>query len=579
MLARYFGMGRDYKPQIESVTSLPTKTELSVPPFTDFGSNLPAVGRSLFDYLVVSEDGAGWRIPFPFSKLLAKLARAGGCADNNSGACYQAVLIPLGRSLQRTAAAPDFFKYPRIVSAFSADPGGDFPLLKDRLYLGYQEKANLIEVISFNEAAGRFEFQLVKNYRKGATPNLFYANRSVCVSCHQNQTPIFSRQVWDETNANPEIAKRLVNARSDFHGLPIRVGVDVPNAIDDATDRSNILTAYESLWRDGCGDQRRCRARALAAALQYRLTNERGFDFQSENFQRDFAVPVEKNWQMHWPDGMKIQSNDVPNRDPLQFADSELLAHVPARFEALLPRAHKEIWQWETDRYRLIKGIGEFFSANDIRLIAEKLAIPRNAKGATRALLQAPGFVALDQAIERLLDDPLARAALDAATIQRAPLRDALFRALKLDVAKLCCAHSSNLPAAKTDENEAIHVAANDPALNYFYLHCARCHATREPFPPNFMSGNPADVQKNLRRCADRIYFRLSMWQVAPDLRPKTPMPPANALTTDADQWAMASALAAMRAYVAPFADRELKNTPDTWLGRSYEALRSCTLH
>ena len=39
---------------------------------------------------------------------------------------------------------------------------------RDRLYLGYQENANLIEVISYNEAAARFEFQLVRDYRAGA---------------------------------------------------------------------------------------------------------------------------------------------------------------------------------------------------------------------------------------------------------------------------------------------------------------------------------------------------------------------------------------------------------------------------
>ena len=550
----------------------------------DVGTNLPPLGRSLFDQLAGRADGAGWHVPFPFSKLLAALSHAGGCADKQPDAqCYRAVLIPLGRSLQRSAAAPEFFKYPRVVAAFTGEAkagiGSDFPLLKDRLYLGYQEKANLIEVISFNDAAGRFEFQLVKNYAARTEPQVFYANRSVCVSCHQNHAPIFSRQVWDETNANPEIAKRLANARADFDGLPVRVGVDVPNAIDDATDRANLFAAYQLLWRDGCGDSRRCRARALAAALQYRLTHERGFDVQSAMFRQDFLVPFEKNWQARWPSGLKIPSNDIPNRDPLQFADSERLAHVPARFEPLLPRGHKEIWQWETDRFRLIKGIGEFFTSNDIRLLAEKLAITFDAKSTAEEILKAPGFIALDRAIEAMLAEPTGQAALDHSTIRREPLRDALFRSLNINAAKICCTNDARLPSARMDEDTQVGVVTGNADLNLFYAHCARCHASREPFPPNFMRGTARDVEQSLQRCAERIFFRLSMWQVEPDVRPKTPMPPAAALPTHADQWATGGALAAMRAYVEPFVDGALKHSSDQWLGRSYESLRPCSLH
>lgn len=536
------------------------------------GSNLPPAGRSLFDQLTGHR--TGWHIPFPFSKLLASLSQAGGCAQE----CYQSVLIPLGRSLQRTAAAPDFFKFPRKVVAFNSDTksDGEFPLLKDRLYLGYQEKANLIEVISFNESAGRFEFQLVKNYTAGTEPQVFYANRSVCVSCHQNQAPIFSRQVWDETNANPEIAKLLADAHGDFDGLPIRIGVDIANAIDDATDRANLLPAYELLWRDGCQDNRRCRARTLVAALQYRLTSERGFNFQSAGFQQDFLVPFEKNWQSHWPNGLKIPSNDIPNRDPLQFADSARLAHVPARFEALLPRGHKEIWQWETDRFRLIKGVGEFFSGHDIRLISSKLGIPLGNKVTVESMLKSPGFTALDQAVESMLKEPAGQAAFDYPTIQRAPLRDALFRTLGIEAGTSCCDNDAPAPPAALDEDQIIAAARRDAGLNHFYAHCARCHATREPFPPNFMHGKSEDVQRNLERCADRIYFRLTMWQVAAQLRPKTPMPPE---TVFAQPSVASDALSAMRAYIAPFADASLKQSPDRWLGRSYETLRSCTLH
>ena len=143
------------------------------------GPTLPPVGRSLFDF--VAADG----VPFPFEALVRKVEADAGCAP---GECVKPVLIPLGRSLQRTAAAPDFFAFPRVVVAVTGEGAGPM-LARDRLYLGYQEKANLVEVISYNEAAARFEFQLVRDYRAGGTPRVVYANRDVCTACHQNHAP------------------------------------------------------------------------------------------------------------------------------------------------------------------------------------------------------------------------------------------------------------------------------------------------------------------------------------------------------------------------------------------------------
>src|SRR5205823_2713151 len=132
------------------------------------------------------------------------------------------------------------FAYPRAVVAVDTEsrerPNGAGLLLKDRLFLGYQEKAGIIEIISYNEAAGRFEFQVVTDYRPGGAPTVRYANRAICTVCHQNHSPIFSRPLWDETNANPAIAEALQSQQRDFYGFPVQQSVDVANAFDDATD-------------------------------------------------------------------------------------------------------------------------------------------------------------------------------------------------------------------------------------------------------------------------------------------------------------------------------------------------------
>ncbi len=572
----------------QTVTALRNRDQAQAP-----RPNLPPVGRALFDELIVSESGTGVRVRFPFSALLRDLAAQAGCTrDARQPDCYRAVLIPLGRSLQRTAAAPQFFKYPRVVVAFTSDANHAsqraLPLLKDRLYLGYQEKANVIEVISYNEQAGRFEFQLVKNYAAGQTPQIVYANRVVCVACHQNQAPIFSRQVWDETNANPAIAQRLAGERRDFYGLPINIGVDVANAIDDATDRSNLLATYQMLWRDGCAGTaaaaRQCRAQALLAALQYRLTGERAFQQTSLPFVDGFVTPLERNWRARWAAGIDIASNDLPNRDPLQTADAEQLAHVAARFEALLPRGSKETWQWQTDRHRLIKGVGEFFSRAEIRAIATKLRI--NVSSANAGHGESPwnsrGFQALRNAVMQLVNDPVDRRVFDSPTIQHALLRDALFRRLAIagSAGHRATTHAPSPPEFNDANASAGGPMPEDQALTPFFAHCGRCHATAESLPPNFLHGSTTEVQAKLRRCADRIYFRLSMARLPASQRPKTPMPPEIRLVPEAEPNRVDDAPRAnMLNTVAPWISTDMNVPLEQLIGRSYEQLPSCAAH
>jgi hypothetical protein len=107
------------------------------------GPDQPPAGRSLFDEITTREEG-GHRvadIPFPFDTLLARINARAGCSVSKP--CVRAVLIPLGRSLQRMTASPAFFEHPRVVAAVDGEGDPAVPgamLLKDRLYLGYQDR-------------------------------------------------------------------------------------------------------------------------------------------------------------------------------------------------------------------------------------------------------------------------------------------------------------------------------------------------------------------------------------------------------------------------------------------------------
>ena len=375
------------------------------------GENLPPVGRSLFDFVFVRNQGERkvYDIPFPFSALLKKL-EAELQPDTPGASAVKSVLIPLGRSLQRTAAAPDFFAYPRVVVGADTEPRSSSAhagmLLKDRLFLGYQEKADVIEVISYNEAAGRFEFQVVKDYRAGGVPKVFYANRTICTSCHQNAAPIFPRQVWDETNANRAIAAALAKQKRTFYGLEPERGVDIPYALDNATDRANLFSAHQLLWREGCevpGNRdraARCRAALFVAALQYRLSGRQQFDRTAAPLREDVQAVLARTARERWPAGLRLPNGDLPNRDPLvvpvaapqstpkepprQAYPLAENVNVQAAFDPLLPREPIETWPVAEacTLARLVAGLADFIAESDVRRVSSHLSRDAGRKAA-----------------------------------------------------------------------------------------------------------------------------------------------------------------------------------------------------
>lgn len=329
------------------------------------GPDVPHAGASLFDRITTTADGQ--QLPFPFEHLIARIEAAAGCSELKP--CTRAVLIPLGRSLQRVAASPQFYRHPRVVASVVFDGRGPF-LLRDRLYLGYQDHTGVIEVISYNETLGRFEFQIVKDYVAGKTPKVVYARRTVCLSCHQNHSAIFSRQVWLETNANPRIASQLEREQPAFHGVAARGNSDIANAIDDASDRSNQLALVQRLWIEGCGTGEagmECRRSALLASLQLALTGQRTYDTAADQFRSAVKDTLARTAQAKWPAGLAVPSPDIPNRDPLATpagASGLALAHIDPRFDPLSPRSALEVLPVSGDGLsdRLIRGIAGFWS-------------------------------------------------------------------------------------------------------------------------------------------------------------------------------------------------------------------------
>lgn len=496
---------------------------------TEPGADRGASGHSTLEQVLDGE------FPFPFEALLRRIDQRLGCGPSS---CTSAVLIPFGRSLQRTVAAPDFLASPRVVVAVTGEGTGPVQA-KDRLFLGYQPRGELLEVISYNDAAGRFEFQIVRDYRAGARPRLVMAEREVCLACHQNHAPIFPRPLWQETNANPRLAAGMLEAGlgpARFEGVSVARGVDLPNAIDEATDRANLYSVTQRLWREAC--DARCRAAAALAALEYRRSGGRHFD----------PVPgLAERFARLWPDGLAVPNPDLPNRDPLANPAAPPV-HVPGTFEALQPRPALEVWrgsdQWLERRF--VRGVAAFLADVDLVAVA---AGPERAR--RRLLEQDWGEV------------PLSRGLLRAA--------------LGLEADAECCRAPGTTadPTVPRARSEVVSAAAAG-----FITHCARCHSGTERTPPNFLAGDARRVEASLASCAPRIYVRLAMWLKPAATRPKVPMPPPRP-ARHGREFAQETAdpgIDALRRTVAQWLREQTGREPDleSLLARGYEALRPC---
>ncbi len=364
---------------------------------TNPGEDAPPAGRSLFDHLVIRQKGESniYNIPYPFSALLRNIEKT--AESLNSSSRFKVVVIPYGRSLHRYAAQSNFFRFPRILATIDADDAEDLktrqgtrhpPLyLKDRLFLAYQEKAAIIEVISYNEAAGRFEFQIVRNYQPETSPQVVYANRKVCTACHQNQAPIFPEPLWHETNAHPLIHKLLQPAQIEFSSIDH--GVDIAAAFDAATDRANEILVSQKLWQEGCETPAfpqqsvECRASLLTAALQQRLSGSSPFLGTSSPHEYLLSSLLQ-TWKSQWPHGLWLPNPNIPNRpiaDVLAFIAPEVSDHYfsPTRdgpqhmhplMDPLTPRPPLATWTFAPpDRFPWIQfmtSLANLFSQADI---------------------------------------------------------------------------------------------------------------------------------------------------------------------------------------------------------------------
>lgn len=167
------------------------------------------------------------KIPYPFSDLLDSF-------DTGVREEGLVAMVPKGRSLVKESAD---FKNPRIIvnpifpsqnnDKFENKNGEivrknshekiwddnrekikDLGIDENDLYIGFAPNHNALEVISYNPKKPGYDFFVVEDYGPGKTPKIV-SNPALCLSCHQNEAPIFSRFPWGEFLGDTAKAPRI----------------------------------------------------------------------------------------------------------------------------------------------------------------------------------------------------------------------------------------------------------------------------------------------------------------------------------------------------------------------------------
>ena len=485
----------------------------------------PAGTRSLFDHLIA----ANGQIPYPFPKLVELIRK-----NDPAAAAPLTVLVPHGRSLLKGLADD---AHPRVLAAADFEAPATSASLglapRGQLFLGFVENAAEIEVLSYNEAAGRYEFQLVQNYCAGCIPKLVYAKRAVCTTCHQGAVPIFSQRPWNETNGAPATATAIRTARGNdqpYLDVPLANPLGVPERFDQLTDVGGFIPATQRLWIDACGPSADCRRTMLKLALSW-LQNPAGFDAQSTAAQH-----LRELQQARWPEGgVAVAESDLANRDPVEEGrgikgwwhrlttkqpkpgdgaktneDLEAFDRLPklkAAFDPLSSRPPKRLLA-ATDLDG-VYGLAALFSDADRQLL-------ETAAGFDAAKLLA--------AVDRI-DDGF----FEPAVYSRVKTMNALLAALGSAPLNYCCLDTAELSPPVASGEPPVVLAAHSP-LKHYETYCFACHRGNPSKKLNFMSGaDEAAVLANVK-AKDTIREALDWPRYRGTERVNKLMPPADSV-------------------------------------------------
>lgn len=496
------------------------------------GLDIPPQGSSAFDKVFFDPALKRYQIPFPLNKMI-----------DHVGALTQqpinVAFFPVSRSLQRpTDESYHPFDYPRIVLSVGATNN---ILLRNKFFWAYLEPKDQLEVISYNEELGRFEFQVVKNY-SSPNPQVLYAPRAKCLSCHQSHSPILSVSPWNDSASEGNFFRRLLVARhfaadkftpelsekltQKIVGKTDQVRESV--ALVDANVRAaEGLINFQRAYVFGC-QTRECRLRLLKLQLNLcEASTPSGAKSTTECGRHDhWADQIESlDW---WMASSQISSG------LLSFKVEDQLRAIDYNGPYRLDLA----WDFMA-KDGFVNSLVEHLRNLDARdnPATSRIGPPQEVRSRVSLLdqFQYNYFGREKSSFFNMLDSdkhlPLKQSRVYRALHALYEANSPIFDARPIDIRELISAverlngletsEYQNLPAFDIRDhakllNETIPTFFSSEPLNAMLRHCGQCHQSSQSYPPPFLNGPEEVVVNTIKKNILKIRQRIELEQMPP---------------------------------------------------------------
>jgi hypothetical protein len=495
------------------------------------GVDLPPQGSSAFDKLFFNQKSERYELPFPIHRLVDAVVE-------HTKKPVNMAYFPFSRSLQRPVdASYDPFEFPRIVFSVGAT---NQILLRNKLFWGYSQAKDQLEVISYNEEIGRFEFQVVKNY-SSKRPDVLYAPRAKCLSCHQAHGPILSEVGWnDSASVKTNSLRLMLLAKHGWSGSnfsdsddflqeklvgPTENAVDNVSLVDQNVRSSEALLNFQRAYAYGCQNSL-CRLRLILS--------EFGICDRSEKSESDFACLFGHQFAQHLDlKGMKVATSRLSEDQQNGFLEKLVLG--PSRSE----RFDIEIAKQWTGIRSITDGLIQYLKKLDPKDNPATSRIePIERTEARYRLLDQFQFDYFDK--ERLpffkvLDEdrqlPLAQNRVFRSLVKLFEQGHPIFSKRFLSLTELISTVEDEwgvkqksysrfprfdiAPHARLSK-ETIPTFFESEPLNAMIRHCGQCHQSTQTYPVAFLNGPEEAVISSIQNHSGKIRSKIVNQQMPP---------------------------------------------------------------
>jgi hypothetical protein len=461
------------------------------------GPDLPPVGSSLFDKIF--SQGSQYDVPYPIGRLTQKL--------NQLDADLVHTLLPFSRSLQRPHdLSYDPLLNPRLVLTSLKDHAS---ITRGQLYLGYVKAKDQLEVISYNDEAGRFEFQIVTDYSRN--PRVYYVNRGKCVSCHQAQAPIFSTPSWSDTSLGvmgEMITTKLGLGSNSASGrreatrqLFGELGSDDNAAVFDFLVRAGAQLAVDDrVWKEGCGSDLECRLGLLLHTLAPRS------NYTEKAYAHAQKVIASSGLRDQFTFNSALPDTSLGVRDLVRKHGSmQAVVNSPAALLEII-----------SSLYNLGPNLNPA-TPRPLLLSGRDLTGPLSGFRGTEHDLLLKVFPNQDSIAVPLRKLLSTNPSLFSGAIQKNRIMHALLKEAGSPTAE-DYAHWFGKPTPRKELFEGpLPPLFRQRELNLFSRHCASCHASGSAYPPQFLLGTEEQVVRHVSALREKILAKLEAGLMPPN--------------------------------------------------------------